>query len=521
MNVETKDINLKVKGKDGLTQAITIQKHKPTAPMCFIRTTTGHMLFCQEDHPIWIQTMDGQTTVVEAKDAVMFHDRIWVDNTKNIEFSNEESLNTHNNFFNKLLLISNGLADNSIYDDSEYFIGDSKYNFYINPSYLYKMDKANSTVMLLHFLSLRWQTTPIATPPEKIKLYSFNYVSQLKSLADSLQYNCRFDINFENDDVYWTLHDAKETFVPINDISDYVDIEQVISGIENYQGYVYDLKTESEEFLNNNVQTHNSFHTGGAVEFKKIAILKELGANITAEDETHLARNVYQKENDLYSNAPVIKVLVDKTLFKDEYAIKKEDGVYKLSFGYFVMTIGTLEVLATIELPVELQIPTDVHESATQIALVYGQDDKILHIKNFSIAPEKVAAYLDQLVGGKSPWVSPESLLMKFHNNLKDFNPYDMCHLEVIISSILRNRKDPMIPARLKEPYDPVTYSIKSLPSVISWSLGMAYENISKSIATGLISDDVKNLSQIEKVLFGEPLSDLSIEKLKERSKKK
>ena len=76
-----------------------------------------------------------------------------------------------------------------------------------------------------------------------------------------------------------------------------------------------------------------------------------------------------------------------------------------------------------------------------------------------------------------------------------------------------------MIAARLKDPYDPETHSIKSLPSIVSWSLGIAYENIGKSLSYGLINEDTKNLSQIEKVLFGEPLSDLSIEKLKEKKK--
>lgn len=281
--------------------------------------------------------------------------------------------------------------------------------------------------------------------------------------------------------------------------------------------FVYDLTTESGDYIANDIYVHN---TGGAVEFKKIDILKELSINITDSDESHLRRLFTQKENDLYCNNDLTKITINKKIFKDEFALKKEDKKVKLPLGYFYLHTGNLRVDATIEQEIEIEITEDYSETNDEIEIVYGKDDKILTAKIYSISPEKIAQHIDILVGGKSPYTTPESLLLKFHNDLSQFNNYDMVHLEVIISAILRNRLDPMIPARLKEPYDPITFSIKTLPSTISWSLGIAYENISKSISTGMISDDTKNLSQIEKVLFGEPLSELSIQKLKEKRKK-
>lgn len=523
--IETKDVNFKVRGKDGLVQAIKIQKHKPSAPMCFIRTVTGHMLFCQEDHPVCIRLIDGQDTVVEAKDVVMFHDRIWVDNS-NIEIPERISLskvkqnfNEFNDFLKKFESILVDYQEELISENPSYFIGDDSKNFYLNLEELnlYKVDYIN----LLYACCIPFEDRK---NEELVPFYfdSFNLISQLKMIADFYNIDITFDIiTLNNKSVVWYVKNLKENSIQNKNVKDYVDVEQVISGIENYQGYVYDLKTETEEFMNNNVQTHNSFHTGGAVEFKKIDILKELGLNIDSNEETHLKRLFNQVENDLFCNNALTKIVINKSLFQDEYAIKKDGDVYKLPLGYFVLSTGELRIDATIEQPIELSIPTDYSETSSTIELIYGQGAKILHIKSFSIAPEKIAQHLDSLVGGKSPYTSPESLLRKFHNDLAGFNNYDMTHLEVIVASVLRNKLDPMIPARLKEPYNPETFSIKALPGVISWSLGMAYENISKALSTGLISDDTKNLSQIEKVLYGEPLSELSHELLAEKRKKR
>jgi hypothetical protein len=517
-NIETKTVDFKVKGKNGFVNTCTIQRHKPSAPMCFIRTVSGHMLFCQENHPVCIKLIDGQDTVVEAKDVVMFHDRIWVDNTDVVESTTEKTnilikdSDDYQSFIDKFITIVNGYEVKNILNENKYFIGDSVYNFYINPVVLKDLCDIDQYVLFTQLTKI--YSTQYSTPQD-VRIFSFNLVSQLKSIADKIGINCIFDINLSMDnEVFWSLNkfdkDNKDTL-----ITEYVDIEQVISGIDGYQGYVYDLKTDTEEFMNNNVQTHNSFHTGGAAEFKKINILKELKSSVPVENESFVERSFEQKENDLYSNVDILKIVVNKTLYKDEYKIKREGDAYKLALGYFTMIVGENEIRSTIEMPVDLFITHDFSENENEIVVIYGKGDKIFNIKYFKIAPEEVAQKIDKLVAGKSPWETPEDLLKKLHDNLSQFGPYDMTHIEVILSNILRNKTDPMIPARLKEPYDPVTFSIKTLPSVLSWSLGIAFENFSKALTYGLISKDPGNLSSIEKVLYGEPLSDLSKELLK------
>ena len=117
-----------------------------------------------------------------------------------------------------------------------------------------------------------------------------------------------------------------------------------------------------------------------------------------------------------------------------------------------------------------------------------------------------MARYLDTLVGGQYPRSDVVSIYNKFYKALAPVGGWDSVHLEVIISNILRARKDPQKPARLIEPFDPEMHSIKTLPNLISYPLGLAFENFSKGVQYGMISQRAPE-SQIEKVMFGIPLT--------------
>lgn len=271
--------------------------------------------------------------------------------------------------------------------------------------------------------------------------------------------------------------------------------------------YVYDLTTESGTLFVNNIWTHN---TGGAVELIKVNIINELMTNL--DEKYRSALNVFftQKEKYLYLNEDVMSISVDKTIYTGKYKIIDESDRYKLPLGYFKININNIEIEVTIEQPVELYKYTDYKETDNNILLMYGKDDKVMKVEPFILKPEKIAGSLDQYLGGQSPYTTPESLLLKLYRILSNFDSWDMVHLETIVSSILRNKQNPQIPARLKEPYDPVTVSVKNLPSILSPYLGISFENISKSLTSSLISDEPPYVSPIEKVLFGVPLSDLN-----------
>ena len=154
------------------------------------------------------------------------------------------------------------------------------------------------------------------------------------------------------------------------------------------------------------------------------------------------------------------------------------------SYHTLIINIGSLSTKVNI-----YKEGVEREEDDEHILLTFLKGFKLFNVEPISIEPAKIAQTLDEFVGGKSPWTTPESLYMKFYFLLSDTGGWDSTHLETILSNILRAKKDPQLPARLKEPYDPVMYSIKALPGVMSWPLGLSFENFGQGISRGLISD--------------------------------
>lgn len=280
--------------------------------------------------------------------------------------------------------------------------------------------------------------------------------------------------------------------------------------------YVYDLTTESGMLTINGMRNSN---TGGAADLSRVNILEELISNIESKYESSLKSMLQQKENDLITLVNNTSIIIDRSIYIDKNQLKINPTEIILPLAYFTLNIGDMSVSVTSEKPAIIYYnSTDYEEKDNKIIIKYKNGDKIAKFEPLQLKSNEIAKYIDTLVGGGSPWTTPESLFMKFYNTLQHFSDWDSVHMEVVISTILRNKDNPQIPARLKEPYNPSTHSVKNLPSLISWPLGLGFENFGKSITYGMISDRA-DPSEIEKVLLGEPLSDLSVELIKKEIK--
>lgn len=286
----------------------------------------------------------------------------------------------------------------------------------------------------------------------------------------------------------------------------------------NEDDFVYDLTTETGTLTCNGIWTHN---TGGSVDLSKVNFKNELMSNMEDTYIDNITSWFKFKDDAVFLNYEMATIKINKSIFKDEKIIKKNDK-YILPLGYFEIRIGQLIIPVNIEQETEITITNENKETDNDIVIIYGKEDKMIYCEPKPVKPEKVAESLDSYLGGKSPWTTPESLFVKLFTILKNFDDWDTVHLETIVSTIIRNRKDPRFPARLKDPYDPEVFSVKTLPGLISPYLGLAFENFGKSLSTGLITPDNQiSVSDIEKVLFGEPLSDLSLKKIKELKTKR
>ena len=284
------------------------------------------------------------------------------------------------------------------------------------------------------------------------------------------------------------------------------DTITTIKEIWKWEYPVYDISTETNEFLLSCVQNHNSFHLGGAVIMQKVDIIKEMMGNVDDVFEPHIRKSIKQVDEDLVNNLDLAIIKIDKTIFETPNNIVKEENSYNLPVGFFSLMLDDLDIPVIIERPVKIYKPEEVEEDDRYITLMYSKDNKMFFIgakqENFS----DLARYLDTLVGGQYPRSDVVSIYNKFYKALAPVGGWDSVHLEVIISNILRARKDPQKPARLIEPFDPEMHSIKTLPNLISYPLGLAFENFSKGVQYGMISQRAPE-SQIEKVMFGIPLT--------------
>lgn len=496
--LEEKELNIRVRGRNGDVLVARMQKHMPTDDMIFIRTSRGFTLFCQKNHPIIVNRGGESDIVIDAENA-RGGGSIWIDNS--VVFADRTPLILSDDLIDEtILFLSENLMNTGKIEIPEslkdIIRGSSSYNLRFSPKFL-SFDYSTSS-RLLNLLSKPGVCSSCT--------HSYELGQQLKMIADKLGFSVLLD-------VYEDPGEAPQFRISITDEkyepAPFVGYDEIVSTtiIKKWKNPVYDIKTETGEFMLGCVQNHNSFHTGGAVDIKRMDIMKNIMENIDDGLESLIKSNFHQDENSLISDNDSIMIEIIKDIYHDEYKIVETPEFLKLPVGNFDMRLENLLIPMTVEQETKFYLK-DVHreEDDKHIILSYTKGQPIFLIEPSVLAPEEVARRLDKYVGGKSPWTTPESLYAKFYKILSPFGDWDSVHLETILANILRWKEDPHMPARVKYPYNPATFGIKDLPGVMSYPLGIAFENFSKSITYGMISERGAE-SSIEKVFFGEPLT--------------
>ena len=83
----------------------------------------------------------------------------------------------------------------------------------------------------------------------------------------------------------------------------------------------------------------------------------------------------------------------------------------------------------------------------------------------------------------------------------------DLVHFEVLISQVLRDRKNQSLPARLGRVWDPVMMNIKNVVFSSGFVQGLAFENVNKAIEVGLITEEDVEESVLGKLVTGERIN--------------
>jgi len=249
------------------------------------------------------------------------------------------------------------------------------------------------------------------------------------------------------------------------------------------------------------------FHLGGTVEIEQINIFKELLNNVDELYLPVLKENFIQQDNHLVAKIDC-QIKIPKNIYTDKFSISEGKDSIKLPSGHFDLIFKDEILPISIEREIVFfKYEGNLIQEENFLILHYTKGSKILKIEASSIDYNKITTRIDDIIGGKIPFRDVHDLYFSFMQTMMPTGGFDSVHLEVILSNALRNKRNPQYPARIKEPYEPVMMNIKKLPSVISWPLGLAFENFSKSIQYGMISKRALE-SPIEKILMGIPLTE-------------
>jgi len=495
--LETKVLDMNIKGKDGFVQTKTIQRHNPDCDMFFIILSTGYTIFCQENHPLIIEN----DMIVEAKD-VTVDNKIWCDNS--ISFNDRNIIPSESPSVVAGLLIDI-LQDKTNNCHSDVIIYDEIHSLRLNSNFI-NYDR----MWLYNFvdtLKLNYITA--------VSIESYVLVQQLRMICDKVgvfmtsfvgldtpEEGVRFSVEFHN-------IDFSVKMIGYYHISDIVTVK-------NWKHFVYDIKTESSEFMLGGVQTHNSFHTGGVIVLLKTDIIKEIMSNIDSLLESKIRKYIRQEENTLVVNDDLILLRIDKHLYEEssKKLVKLEGDNYNLPIGYLELVVGGMTIPVNIENPTIVHLPSteEYEEDSQYISISYSENEKMFTVEPIREDYGKLAGEYSAIISGKSPYTDAESFYRKLWFKLSGASDFDSVHLEIVISNVMRWRQDLQVPARLKVPYDPVLVSEKQLPGTISWPLGLAFENFGQAISQGLVSDRGPE-SPVEKIFFGESISGLKEKK--------
>jgi len=249
------------------------------------------------------------------------------------------------------------------------------------------------------------------------------------------------------------------------------------------------------------------FHLGGTVNVQIPDILKDITENnFEIRDKTLLSKYLYQDQTRLITKMPCRLTIVLDPFYTYNYnLVIKETSIWVKSLIATVLFSDGYRLELILDYPVELQLGSSVVKREEVIEISYGEEDDLLKVPSTISDVQKQVLYVQRLLSGREITKGPHHLLSRLVSVYSSFGAMDLVHLEVLVSHVLRAKKDLSKPARLIEPYEPILLNIKEVVFVQSPLQGLAFENVNKSIMLGLLSEkSPEELSILEQVLAGD-----------------
>jgi len=246
-----------------------------------------------------------------------------------------------------------------------------------------------------------------------------------------------------------------------------------------------------------------TFHTGGAASFAQHDILKDIFENdplINVDLKKYLVQTenllTATKQCTLTINLSEYKVGTNLQIQDDHVWL--ENLISKIEFEDTMFNL-------ILDYPVEVK-KINFEENKEYLKFKFNPNDTILEIPLSTVEIKEQVSYIKRLLGGKVIYTDPSHLLLKVMKVYAPISNLDLVHFEILVSQVLRDRKNRALPARLGKTWDPVMMNIKQDVFESGFVQALAFENINKAIEVGLISGDDLGTSVLGKLITGEPL---------------
>ena len=282
------------------------------------------------------------------------------------------------------------------------------------------------------------------------------------------------------------------------------DIITNIKKIDNWNYPLYDIKTETNEYMLGCVHNHNSFHTGGAVSIVKKDMIEEMSLNESDLPKAKINQYISQDNETLVCKKPC-KITLDliddydtsDNMIIDQHTIWVRSLVATIEFEDLMFTM-ILDYDVTFNIQMMNKVGKD------RIELKYTTGSTILETPVEVSEIKKQMHLLERILGGREPYKDVQHLFKKVYNIYAGKSDMDLVHIEVLISNTLRYKQDVQLPARLGKTWDPTMVNIKKVVFSSGFVQGLAFENVNEAITSGLIAEKELEPSVLEKVMTGE-----------------
>lgn len=249
-----------------------------------------------------------------------------------------------------------------------------------------------------------------------------------------------------------------------------------------------------------------SFHTGGAIKIIDKDILKDILDNdpLIKLNETTI-KNYVEQINNVISTKKPCKIFLDLYHYTkgDNFEIIN-DRLIKVSSLMCKVEYDDIIFNISLDYPVEIHAEQMTTVPKEYIELDFGANTPMLTIPMEAQEIKQQVLYVERMLGGKEIFKDVDHLYRKL---FRIYGPLssgmDSVHLEILLSNVLRDKKNLTKPARLGKPFDPVMINIKKIVFNSGFIQGLSFENIGEAIRTGLVSEEDLPPSIIEKVLTG------------------